>query len=228
MPVDRPADASLAERLAHVRWIAGGTGTGKSTLTALLARDHHVTVYDGDRAEAGYAHRATPERQPLLHALVTRTPTEKWLEPTPEEVFAAMPSLHGETFPLVVEDLLALPADRPVLVDDFRVLPREVASLLPRPEFAAFLLPTPEFRRQALGRRYADPDRARANWGDADPAVMLERRLARDALWDAEVRNQATALGLPVVEVDGRTGPEALAARLAAAFALPGREPAGS
>ncbi len=221
MPADPSVDASVAERLAHVRWVAGGTGTGKSTLTALLARDHDVTVYDGDRGEAGYLGRTTPEHQPRLHALVAQSAVQKWLEPTPAEVFAAMPSLHGETFPFVVDDLLALPADRPVLVDDFRTLPREVAPLLPRPEFAAFLLPTPEFRRDALGSRYADPERARANWGDADPAVMLERRLARDALWDAEIRRQATEFGLPVVDVNGRTGPEELAARLATAFALP-------
>jgi hypothetical protein len=131
-----------------------------------------------------------------------------------------MPSLHGETFPLVVEDLLALPADRPVLVDDFRTLPRHVAPFLPKPEYAAFLLPTPAFRREALTRRYADPDRARANWGDADPAEMLRRRLARDELWDEEVRRQAREFSLPVIEVDGRTSPVALAARLAAAFAL--------
>jgi hypothetical protein len=209
-----------AERLSHVRWIGGGTGAGKSTLAALLARDHDVTVYDGDRGEAEYIARATPERQPLLHALAAKTATQKWLQPTPDEVFAAMPSLHGETFPLVVDDLLALPADRPVLVDDFRTLPREVAPLLAKPEHAVFLLPTPGFRRDALAHRYADPDRARANWGDADPAAMLERRLARDELWDAEVRRQAREHALPVIDIDGRTRPEPLAARLATAFAL--------
>lgn len=69
-----------------------------------------------------------------------------------------------------------------------------------------------------LSARYADPARARANWDDADPAVMLERRLARDLLWDAEIRRQAETLGLPVIEVDGREDAAALAGRLADAF----------
>ncbi|ONK12237.1 hypothetical protein STBA_29770 [Streptomyces sp. MP131-18] len=201
-----------------MRWIGGGTGAGKTTVTGLLARGREVTVYDGDAGEAGYLARCTPEGQPRLHALAGKSPAEKWLVPTPEEAVAAMPSLHGETFPLVVEDLRALPADRPLLVDDFRTLPREVARLLARPGHAAFLLPDPDFRRAALSARYADPERARANWGDADPAVMLGRRLARDLLWDAEIRRQAEAFGLPVIEVDGREDPGAVAGRLADAF----------
>ncbi len=118
----------MSQEFAHVRWIGGGTGAGKSTVTALLARGREVTVYDGDAGEAGYLARCTPERQPLLHALAGKSPRDMGvppdevrgrLVPTPEEVVAAMPSLHGETFPLVLEDLRALPADRPLLVDDF-------------------------------------------------------------------------------------------------------------
>ncbi|MDT0443358.1 hypothetical protein [Streptomyces johnsoniae] len=109
----------MTREFAHVRWIGGGTGAGKSTVTGLLARGREVTVYDGDAGEAGYLARCTPRGQPRLHALARQSPVEKWVAPTPEEVFAAMPSLHGETFPLVLEDLRALPAGRPLLVDDF-------------------------------------------------------------------------------------------------------------
>jgi hypothetical protein len=34
------ADPNLTDRLAHVRWIAGGTGAGKSTLADILADPH--------------------------------------------------------------------------------------------------------------------------------------------------------------------------------------------
>ncbi|MEV0386600.1 hypothetical protein [Nonomuraea sp. NPDC050643] len=210
--------AGLGRRLAHVRWVAGGTGTGKSTLSRVLAERYDVLVYDGDLAERGYVRRCTPQRQPHLDALL-RTPLEqRWAGRTPEEIFLAMPSLHGETFGFVVEDLLALPTDRPVVVDDFRTLPTEVAPLLTRPEQAVFLLPTPEFRRRALGDRFADTDRARANWGDVDHAEAFAMRLARDELWDREVRRQALELDLPILEVDGSQDVARLAGRLAAMF----------
>jgi hypothetical protein len=41
----------LARRLAHVRWIAGGTGAGKSTVARILAARADAVVYDRDRAE---------------------------------------------------------------------------------------------------------------------------------------------------------------------------------
>ncbi|WP_346105284.1 hypothetical protein [Nonomuraea maheshkhaliensis] len=218
--LDRYDPVELGARLAHVRWLAGGTGAGKSTLARVLGERYDVLRYDGDRAEAGYVARCTPQRQPYMCALVRMSKEERFAARTPEEIFLSMPSLHGETFEFVVEDLLALPADRPVLVDDFRTLPREVAPLLEWREQAVFLLPTPEFRRRALSERYADPDRARANWGDGDHAAALAARLGRDELWDEEVRGQARERELAVVRVDGSRGVEELADEVAAMFRL--------
>ncbi len=131
-----------------------------------------------------------------------------------------MAGRHGETVGFLVEDLRVRPAGRPVLVDYFGVLPRDLAPLLRSPTHAAFLVPTPEFRRTVLGHRYADHDQARANWGDLDPAQVLEKRLERDALWDAEVTAQAVALGLPLIVIDGSRTPESITDELAARFQL--------
>jgi hypothetical protein len=87
---------------------------------------------------------------------------------TPEEIFNGMASLHGETIGFIVEDLLALPADRPILLDWFGNTPHSMAPLLTWPEQVVFLLPTSDFRRTALVTRYADQDRASAAWGDTD------------------------------------------------------------
>jgi hypothetical protein len=218
-----PADLSYARlrrRLAHVRWIAGGTGSGKSTVAALLASRFALDIYDGDQAERNYVRCAHPDRQPRLAALAAMTPAQRWLGRSPEQIFADMPSLHGETFPFVLDSLLASPAGKPLLADDFRTLPRDLAPLLSWHGQAVFLLPTSSFREQALRRRYADPDRAQVNWGGADPGEMLAARLARDELWDAEIRRQATELNLPVLDIDGTRDPSDLAGELAAKFRL--------
>ncbi|WP_116953572.1 hypothetical protein [Jiangella endophytica] len=215
------ADDDLAWRLAHVRWIGGGTGAGKSTVTRVLADAHDARVYDGDRAEQAWLERATEHEHPRFHAMIHAGPAGAWWAGrSAAELFDAMASRHGETIGFVTQDLLALPADRPVLVDWFGNLPREVAPLLLEPWQAVFMLPTAGFRRRMLTARYADPERARANWGDHDPAAMLAKRLARDALWDAEVRAQAAATGLRVVEVDGTRDAAAIATDLAARFRL--------
>ncbi|MCL2552666.1 MAG: hypothetical protein FWE75_11055 [Actinomycetia bacterium] len=213
---------SPAERLTHVRWIAGGTGTGKSTVARLLALRHGLAVYDGDRAEHAWLPRTTPQRHPHLSAARNRPPGANWRDRTPEEVFATMASLHGETVGFLVEDLLALAADRMTLVDYFGILPRHLAPLLIDPAHAVFLFPTPDFRRRVLTARYADPDRARATWGDLDPAATLAKRLSRDALWDQEVRIQADRLGLTTLVVDGSVPAPALADTVARHFGLSG------
>ncbi|MFI6938809.1 hypothetical protein ACIBI4_06025 [Streptomyces sp. NPDC050418] len=221
------ASSALAHRLAHVRWIAGGTGTGKSTLTRLLAARHGTAVLDGDRAEGPWVARCSPRLHPRLAALRDLPPGSLWRENEAEEVFRSMPSLHGEMTGFLVEDLLELPDDRTVLVDYFGILPNDLAPLLLHPEQAVFLLPTPEFRAQALTSRYADAERSRATWGATATDGMLAKRLARDALWDAEVRRQATDLGLATVTVDGTVPPEDLARRVAARFGLLDDRPTG-
>ena len=212
--------AELRQRLAHIRWIGGGTGTGKSTVAAVLARQFGGDIYDGDRGERGYVTRMRPDEQPRYAALLAMSAEQRWLDRTPERIFAEMPSLHGESFPFVLDDLLRHPGGRVLLVDDFRTLPSEVAPLLSWQCQAVFLLPAPSFREQALRTRYADPDQARANWGDADPRRMLTARLARDQLWDAEIRRQAGEHGLPVIDVDGTLSPDQVAHEIARAFRL--------
>lgn len=209
-----------ASRLQHVRWLAGGTGSGKTTLVQELARRYGVPVYDGDAAERSYLARCTPQAQPRLLALAKMTARRRWLDRSPEEIFQAMASLHGETFGFVRDDALAADPSTPLLIDDFRTLPRDVAPLLSWPDQAVFLVPTPQFRRAALSARYADPARARANWGDLDPRTVLEARFARDALWDAEVVWQARELDLPVLIMDGTRTVDELAEDLAARYRL--------
>ena len=128
-------------RLSHVRWLGGGTGAGKSTLAAVLARRFGTEVYDGDLAEHDHLARCTPRHQPRLLALAAMTPAQRWLERSPAEIFAEMPALHGEAFGLVLDDLRRRDPAQKVVVDDFRTLPREVAAFLDWPEQAVFCSP---------------------------------------------------------------------------------------
>lgn len=220
VPDTSAAASARTDRLRDVRWLVGGTGSGKSTAAAVLASRFDVDLYSGDRAEHDWLTRCSPQRHPHLAAARHHRPGDNWRNRSPQQAFAAMAGRYGETIDFLVEDLCARPSGRPILVDYFGVQPRDLAPLLSWPAQAAFLLPTRDFRRNVLIRRYADPDRARANWGNLDPAKILETRLERDALWDAEVTAQAHALGLPVLTIDGSRPPEDIADDLAERFHL--------
>ncbi|MEU8132836.1 hypothetical protein [Streptodolium elevatio] len=200
---------TVAARLSRIRWIAGGTGAGKSTLARLLGARYGLPVCHGDDAELGWIARSGPGH-PNLFALSRLPPGSFWAGRTPKQAFKATPSVHGETLAHLTEDLLARPDEGPLLVDYFGILPEHLAPLLTSPRQAVFLLPTPEFRALVMFERHVDT---------GCPEV-LAKRLMRDALWDRKVRRQAARLGLHTIVTDGTRPLDDLADELAAHFGL--------
>ncbi len=202
--------------LQHVRWIGGGSGAGKSTVARQLAADHGLRLYHTepfsklvDRADSG----ATP----LLRGFMAMDMDERWVNRPPEVMLETFHGFQGEGFDLVVDDLLALPPDPPVLAEGFSLLPRLVAPLLSRPRQAVWLLPTPEFRRAAFesrGSTWTIPNKT------SDPQRALANLLARDQLFTEQLRAQARAAQLQTVDVDGSVGVAESVARVGEALGL--------
>lgn len=203
--------AMLPGQLRHVRWIGGGSGAGKSTVARLLAERHGFRLYSTDEVQAAHTARSNPVDHPLLFAFMAMSMDERWVKRTPEEMLRTFHGFSGEGFELILEDLLELPADRPVLVEGYKLLPRLVAPLLSWPDQAVWLIPTPEFRRAALANRGS-------TWSIAgrtgDRELALANILARDALYTEEVFRQAVALQLTTIEVDGSASVDELAKRV--------------
>ena len=188
------------DRLAHVRWLGGGTGAGKSSVARALGAAGRAHVYTCDLVEREHA----PELMTDAARWIEPAPADveaRWVRGSPEALAGEAMDFHRRRFPLIVRDLLALPAPRPRLVEGFGVLPGLVAPLLGQPEHALFLVPSAEFRRRAIeDRGWPDPDLVR------DRARALDTRLRRDALLADAVAREARELGLRVIEVDGGTG----------------------
>ncbi|MGY4770454.1 shikimate kinase (plasmid) [Kribbella sp. CWNU-51] len=56
----------LRTRLAHVYWLGGGTGGGKSTIARHLADRFGLRLYDTDRAMGDHSARSSPRETPYL------------------------------------------------------------------------------------------------------------------------------------------------------------------
>jgi hypothetical protein len=200
------------QRLQHIRWIGGGSGAGKSTVARRLSEKHGFHLYHCDDEQSAHTARSNAVDHPMLHAFLAMTMDERWVKRTPEEMFHPFHGFHGEGFGLILEDLLDLPTDVPILVEGYQLLPGLIAPLLNRPDQAVWLTPTPEWRYTALCRRGS-------LWSIAgrtsDPETALANLLARDALYTEKVARQAAALQLTIIKVSGSTSVDGLATRVA-------------
>jgi hypothetical protein len=125
---------------------------------------------------------------------------ERWVNRPPAVMLETFHGFQGEGFDLILEDLLALPEEPPILAEGFELLPRLVAPLLSRPNHAVWLVPTPEVRRAGLDSRGSTWDIPRKT---GDPEKALANLLARDALFTESVAKEAAAHQLDIIEVDG-------------------------
>jgi 2-phosphoglycerate kinase len=206
------------ERLRHVYWIGGGSGSGKSTIARRIADRYGMSLYETDAVMPDHARRMPAEQAPYLAKFAAMDMDERWMARTPREMLDTFHWFHGEGFDLMVEDLLALPAERPVIAEGFRLLPELVQPLLADVGHAVWLLPDPEFRRAVFDSRGGPA------WGfiakTSDPRHALQNLLQRDALFTDRLTEQTRQLGLHGVTVGSAVTEEELERRVSAVFGL--------
>jgi hypothetical protein len=200
-----------------VFWLGGPPCAGKSSISEILAGRFKFDVYHVDEAFAAHV----PRLDPALHPTLTRWCRPSWNECLMRPVESLVQDSIAccqEHFTLVLEDVLAMPADKPLLVEGAALLPRQVAGVLPERNRAVWVIPTPDFQRGHYSKRAwvggilgqcDDPEAAFRNW------------LARDAGLARWVAAEASALGLGLLQTDGSRTMEETAAEVAAHFRLP-------
>jgi dephospho-CoA kinase len=160
-------------------WLGGMSGVGKTTAARALARRHDLHMYSLDSRAYAHAER-------LASPALEQSADELWLDRTPEQMADDFEAEARLRFPLVLEDLEALPEDgAPVVVDGPQLLPDLVGA------DAVFVVASPELQRRLVTARgsltYArtrDPERALAN------------RLRRDELLAGRLRARARVIAV--------------------------------
>ena len=136
--------------------------------------------------------------------------------PEPEALLQRSLRSFHHRFPLVLEDLLALPAGTAIVAEGFGLLPALVAPVLSSPHQAAWLIPTESFKRASMTRRNK-PSFAREV---SDPRRAADNLFRRDMLLAALVRKQAEVRRLTIVDVDGSQKAGEVADALERQFAI--------
>lgn len=206
----------------QVLWIGGAQWAGKTTVARLLAARFPLVVYAYDYHDArSHSARASvdADRFPTFHGFLNaleRDADSVWSRRSPEQMAEEVLAIFNERFQMVLEDIAALPEKTQVLAEGWGLRPDLVAPQLESPERAIFLVPSESFRKSQLdalerARRLTIP-------GLREPARAQHNRVERDRLLAADVVARATALALPVLEVNGTENEIAVAGRVEEQF----------
>ena len=123
------ATDSLSCRV-NLRWLIGGSGSGKSTVTRALAARTGVAVYDMDEAVFG-RFRFDPARHPATTAWFTADNPLHWMLSLPWPEFDALyRAANAETLDLLADDLAGRP-DEPLLIDGGITHPCVLTQVIP-------------------------------------------------------------------------------------------------
>jgi 2-phosphoglycerate kinase len=212
----------LRDTLRHVLWIGGPPDAGKSTVADLLGGKHGLSVYHFDRHEMDHIARADPVRSPQLYALRVQLAEldegvwleEFWVRRSAQEMTLGTIASWSERVGLAVEDILAMPMDRPLIAEGAGFFPEVILPLLSTPCQAIFLAPSEAFKRASHERRAKSERRDRTS----DPERFLRNHIERDLLMAAHYRRAASELGLTLIDVDGSRAVEQVAAAVEAHF----------
>jgi hypothetical protein len=115
--------------LSHVLWIEGATDSGKTTVSQLIAERRGLQSYHYDQHDLPQMERLA-ETLPRYRAFLDAPLDERWVYPRPEELLRRALQAFRDRFPLVIEELLALPRAPMVIAERFGLTLTLVAPLL--------------------------------------------------------------------------------------------------
>ncbi len=191
-------DPSLKEALSHVVWLGGATDAGKTTSAKQLAERHQWQCYHYDKHNVTHHEQLAETTAVSLH-FSKGSLDERWLHPEPETLVYHTLHTFEHRFPLVIQDLLAMPKETIIIAEGFGLLPNQLAPLLTQPNQAIWLIPTEEFKWASMSRRGKPSFAAQTS----DPQKAKMNLFSRDILLADLIKQQVTTHGFPMIKVDG-------------------------
>jgi hypothetical protein len=133
--------------LGHIYWLGGSPCAGKSSIAAEIAAKMGWDYYKCDDYVNKHIASSSPITAPTVHELHRLPCDDLWMRPLDVQLRTEI-AYCAELFPLILDDLVRLPATRPILAEGCTLLPHLVAPLLSANRRAIWLAPTPAFRFQ--------------------------------------------------------------------------------
>jgi 2-phosphoglycerate kinase len=186
------------KQLAHILWIGGATDSGKSTVAQNLAQRYGISVYHYDKVDNEQIEKLA-KTVPEIHQFINASMEERWINTTPKMMFDFLLTSFQHRFQLVIESLLEMPKDKPIIVEGFGLLPELVHPMLSSHYQAIWFIPTEKFKRESMTRR-GKPSFASSL---TNPEQAKTNLFTRDMMLADYYRKQVLSYGYTLYEIDG-------------------------
>jgi 2-phosphoglycerate kinase len=202
--------------LKDVFWIGGSPCAGKSSISNILADNFNLNVYRVDQAFETHIQHFDSELHPTLVKWCRTSWNERWTQPV-ERLVQEVIACYREHFTLILEDVFAMPKDKPLLIEGTALLPKEVTNVQTNCNQSVWIIPTAEFQTE----HYAKREWAHQIVEQCDDAQSaFQNWMQRDIQFAKWVRAEAETLGCRVIIVDGKQSIEDNAVEIAGLFGL--------
>lgn len=213
----------MVRAFPHVLWIGGPPDCGKTTVANILAEKYRLQVYHLDHHEMDHVHRSDPNLHPATFELGMRLKELDelaqlewlWINRTPIEMAESAMASWSDRFPLVLEDLLTMPKNCPIIAEGPGFFPEVILPLISNPHQAIWMVPSEAFKRASYIRRRKGEKRAQIL---SDPEIAHRNHIERDLLIAERYRRSVCELELPLIEVDGSQSINEVLAKVEAHF----------
>lgn len=106
--------------LAHILWIGGGTDAGISSIAERLVAQYSLQLYSfDDHADDLWENHFSKIPSSYGYNLMAKSMDERWVLPSPQTMADHAIQIALECFPVIIEQLLAMPKEPLILAEGF-------------------------------------------------------------------------------------------------------------
>jgi hypothetical protein len=199
-------NSSLKQTLSHVFWIGGPANSGKTTIASIIAWKKRFQRYSYDKNAMDHL-----ERLAVASGSQWLTPTESqddsWVNVLSGSTVSQTLKYFENRFPLVLEDLHAIPTDKPILAEGIGFTPDLIHPYLSSPAQAIWLIPEAKFMEKTLRQKIKPPLTHLMKHAHR----TLEALIIRDMQMVEIVTEQVKAYSLKMIVIDGSVSKQDIA-----------------